>query len=203
MGVELDTVCSRLESRHYPFPELTTHFLGDWRTGENFHATNASLVEHDANTKLQGYRDYQELIPLVRYRHHPWNKEMAELRGRDRNVRTSIDIRLQERATEILEKRLRMAKHDKGALVVMDAQSGDVLALVPAYAGGGNGRESGRAAGSRAIRGVSARIDIQAGDGGCGAAGGSECGEQEVPMPAGGRWSRRHADSGLAADYQR
>ncbi len=130
LGVSLDAVCSKLERRHYPFPELTAHFLGDWRTGENFHASNASLVEHDSNIKLQGYRDYRELVPLVRYRHHPWNAEMARLRGRDRTVRTSIDIRLQVRATEILEKRLRMAKHDKGALVVLDAQSGDVLALV-------------------------------------------------------------------------
>ena len=130
LGVALDTVCSRLESRHYPFPELTAHFLGDWRTGENFHASNASLLEHDANVKLQGYRDYAELAPLVRYRHHFWNADIQQLRGRDRSVRTSIDIRLQVRATEILERRLRIAKHEKGALVVLNATSGDVLALV-------------------------------------------------------------------------
>ncbi len=139
MGMSLDDVCSRLDNRHYPFHELAAHFLGDWRTGENFHATNASLVEHDANEKLQGYRDYSELVPLVRYRHHPWNADMARLRSRDRNVRTSIDIRLQVRATEILERRLRLAKREKGAVVVMDARSGDVLALVslpaPAAAG--------------------------------------------------------------------
>jgi len=140
MGVSLDDVCSRLDNRHYPFHELAAHFLGDWRTGENFHATNASLVEHDANEKLQGYRDYSELVPLVRYRHHPWNADVARLRSRDRNVRTSIDIRLQVRATEILERRLQAAKREKGALVVMDARSGDVLALVslPAPATGGH-----------------------------------------------------------------
>lgn len=130
LGVSLDAVCSRLESRHYPFPELTAHFLGDWRTSNNFHATNASLVEHDDNVRLQGYRDYGELAPLVRYRHQPWNAGVAQLLSRDRNVRTSIDIRLQVRATEILERRLRIAKREKGAVVVMDAQSGDVLALV-------------------------------------------------------------------------
>ncbi len=130
LGVSLDAVCSRLDSRHYPFPELTAHFLGDWRTGDNFHATNASLVEHDSNATLQGYRDYQDLVPLVRYRHQPWNTGVAQLLSRNRDVRTSIDIRLQVRATEILERRLRIAKRDKGAAVVMDAQSGDVLALV-------------------------------------------------------------------------
>jgi len=130
LGISLDAVCSRLDNRHYPFPELTAHFLGDWRTGANFHATNASLVEHDANVKLQGYRDYGELAPLVRYRHQPWNAGMAQLRSRDRSVRTSIDIRLQVRATEILERRLRTARREKGAVAVLDARSGDVLALV-------------------------------------------------------------------------
>ena len=130
LGVSIDAACSRLESRHFPFTELTAHFLGDWRTGANFHASNASLVEHDSNVKLQGYRDLQELAPLVRYRHHPWNGDIAKLRNRDRSVRTSIDIRLQMRATEILERRLRIAKRERGAAVVLDAQSGDVLALV-------------------------------------------------------------------------
>ena len=78
LGVKLDEVCSPLESRHYPFGELTAHFLGDWRTGDNFHATNASLVEHDSNVRLQGYRDYQELAPLVRYRHQPGNTAIEQ-----------------------------------------------------------------------------------------------------------------------------
>jgi cell division protein FtsI/penicillin-binding protein 2/cell division protein FtsW (lipid II flippase) len=130
LGISVDEVCSPLDNRYYPFGELTAHFLGDWRTGENFHATNASLVEHDSNVKLQGYRDYGELAPLVRYRHQPGNAAIEQLRSRDRNVRTSIDIRLQLRATEILNRRLRAAKREKGALVAMDAQSGEVLAMV-------------------------------------------------------------------------
>lgn len=130
LGVKLDEVYSPLESRHYPFGELTAHFLGDWRTGDNFHASNASLVEHDSNVKLQGYRDYRELAPLVRYRHQPGNAAIENLRNRDRNVQTTIDIRLQLRATQVLEKRLRAAKREKGAVVVMDAGTGDVLALV-------------------------------------------------------------------------
>jgi cell division protein FtsW (lipid II flippase)/cell division protein FtsI/penicillin-binding protein 2 len=141
LGVNLDQACSPLESRHYPFGELTAHFLGDWRTGDNFHATNASLVEHDSNTKLQGYKDYQELAPLVRYRHQPGNAAIENLINRDRTVRTTIDIGLQLRATQVLEKRLRAAKREKGAVVVIDAGSGDVLALVslPAPAPGMRG----------------------------------------------------------------
>ena len=141
LGVKLEDVCSHLDSRHYPFGELTAHFLGDWRTGENFHATNASLVEHDSNVKLQGYRDYLELAPLVRYRHQPGNAAIARLRSQDRTVHTSIDIRLQLRATEILTRRLRAAKRENGAVVIMNAQTGDLLALVslPAPSAGTRG----------------------------------------------------------------
>ena len=72
LGISLDQPPARFDSRHYPFGAATAHVVGDLRTGENFHATNASLVEHDANAKLQGY-DYAELAPLVRYRHQPGN----------------------------------------------------------------------------------------------------------------------------------
>jgi cell division protein FtsW (lipid II flippase)/cell division protein FtsI/penicillin-binding protein 2 len=130
LGISIDTACSRLDNRHYPFGPATAHLLGDWRTGENFHATNASLIEHDANVKLQGFTDYSELAPLVRYRHHPGNADIEKLMARDRNVITSIDVRLQLRVTKLLEDRLAKAHKDKGAAVVMDPATGDVLALV-------------------------------------------------------------------------
>ena len=130
LGVSLDTACSRLDNRHYPFGPLTAHLLGDLRTGENFHASNSSLIEHDSNAKLQGFADYRELAPLIRYRHQPGNPEIARLMARDRSIRTSIDIRLQMRADKALKDQLAKAHKDKGALVVMDPKSGDVLALV-------------------------------------------------------------------------
>ena len=92
---------SRFDSRHYPFGAATAHLIGDLRTGENFHATNASLVEHDSNRQLQGY-EYAELAPLVRYRHQPGNAGVARILARDRNVQLTVDIRLQMRAAEIL-----------------------------------------------------------------------------------------------------
>ncbi len=134
LGVSIDTACSRLDNRHYPFGSLTAHVLGDLRTGENFHATNASLIEHDSNEKLQGFTDYRQLAPLIRYRHQPGNPEIAKLLARDRNVTSSIDIRLQMRAAKALGDRLAKAHKDKGAVVVMDPNSGDVLALVSAPA---------------------------------------------------------------------
>jgi cell division protein FtsW (lipid II flippase)/cell division protein FtsI/penicillin-binding protein 2 len=130
LGVSIDSACSRLDNRHYPFGALTAHVLGDLRTGDNFHATNASLIEHDSNVQLQGFTDYRELAPLIRYRHQPGNPEIAKLLARDRTVTTSIDIRLQMRVAKALEARLAKAHKDKGAAIVMDPRTGDVLAMV-------------------------------------------------------------------------
>lgn len=116
-------------NRVYPFGTATIHFLGDLRTGENFHATNASLVEHDSNARLQGYKDYGELAPIVRYRHQKTNPHLQELMNRDRDVRTTLDIRLQQKAADILRDQLQLAGK-KGAAVVMNPSTGDVLALV-------------------------------------------------------------------------
>jgi cell division protein FtsW (lipid II flippase)/cell division protein FtsI/penicillin-binding protein 2 len=128
LGVNIDECCSPLDSRQYPFGGATVHLLGDWRTGTNFHATNASLIEHDSNARLQGYSDYRDLAPVVRYRHQRANPMLQALLARDRDVHATIDIRLQLAAAEILRNRLQSA-NKKGALVVMNA-AGDVLALV-------------------------------------------------------------------------
>ncbi|MEP6537290.1 MAG: FtsW/RodA/SpoVE family cell cycle protein [Bryobacteraceae bacterium] len=140
LGIAIDSACSRLDSRHYPFGGKLDHLLGDLRTGEKFHATNASLVEHDANTALQGFTNYAELAQYVRYRHQPGNEAMQRLRARDRTVRTSIDIRLQIQLAAILEKYLAKTQKEKGAIVVMNPQTGDVLALVDAPVPSRNGQ---------------------------------------------------------------
>jgi cell division protein FtsI/penicillin-binding protein 2/cell division protein FtsW (lipid II flippase) len=131
LGITLDSATNHFESRHYPLGPATAHITGDLRTGENFHATNASLVEHDANRRLQGY-DYAELAPLIRYRHHANNTAIARILSRDRNVRLTLDARLQVRAREILERHLQRAGRTAGALVVMEAATGNVLAIVSA-----------------------------------------------------------------------
>lgn len=129
LGVSLDQCCSRFDNRQYPFGGATEHLLGDWRSGENFHATNASLVEHDSNARLQGYSDYRDLAPVVRYRHQTTNPAMQALLARDRDIHTTIDIRLQLAAEDILKNQLQQVGK-KGALVVMNPATGDVLALV-------------------------------------------------------------------------
>src|SRR5205085_212010 len=42
LGIALDKTTNRFDSRHYPFGAASAHVTGDLRTGENFHATNAS-----------------------------------------------------------------------------------------------------------------------------------------------------------------
>jgi cell division protein FtsI/penicillin-binding protein 2/cell division protein FtsW (lipid II flippase) len=127
-GVSIGEACSRIELRHYPFGAVTAHLLGDLRTGENFHASNASLIEHDSNTRLQGYFDLHDLAPLVRVRHQPLNSGMRAMLSQDRSVRSTIDIGLQQRASDLLRKTLQPTRKN-GALIVMEPDSGDILAL--------------------------------------------------------------------------
>jgi cell division protein FtsI/penicillin-binding protein 2/cell division protein FtsW (lipid II flippase) len=128
LGVDIDEACRRSDIRYYPFGPATEHLLGDLRTGEKFHATNASLIEHDSNSRLQGYNQLSDLAPVVRYRHQRANPQLQALLKRDRDVHATLDIRLQMKAVQILNHNLE-ASHKKGALVVINAGSGEVLAL--------------------------------------------------------------------------
>src|SRR6185312_7037327 len=93
LGVPAGQIGSPSDTRHYPFGAATLHLLGDLRTGERFHATNASLVEHDSNRKLQGYADFRDLAAVVRYRHQRDNPALKALLQRNRDVHTTLDIR--------------------------------------------------------------------------------------------------------------
>ncbi|MBV9406591.1 MAG: hypothetical protein JO211_14700 [Acidobacteriaceae bacterium] len=66
---------------------------------------------------------------MVRYRHQRGNPQLQALLHRDRDVHSSLDVRLQLKATEVLERHLEPIQ-GKGALVVMNPHTGDVLALV-------------------------------------------------------------------------
>ncbi len=116
-------------TRRYPFARETTHVVGNLRTRENFGAPNASLIESDQNGILRGFGSSAELATLVRYRHHPDNPGIVALQKRDRDVKTTIDIRLQQRVIQALERGLRASGRRAGAAIVMDANSGEILAL--------------------------------------------------------------------------
>ncbi|MGO4880936.1 MAG: FtsW/RodA/SpoVE family cell cycle protein [Bryobacteraceae bacterium] len=152
LGVNIDQACARTESRHYPFEGLTFHLLGDLRTRIRWGAGNTSFIERDSATRLRGYDDrptlvdvenpktgkmervvkydLRELVPLLRHRNDPDNPAVRRVLDRQRDVRTSLDARLEVRAGQILKDALQKAGRDKGALVVLDPATGDLLAAV-------------------------------------------------------------------------
>jgi cell division protein FtsW (lipid II flippase) len=152
IGVDLSRAINPLDARHYPLGAPAVHFLGDLRSRANWGARNSSLIERDAMVRLQGYNDratvvevpdprtgkpaytvrydFRELVPLLRHRNQPDHPEIARIMNRDRDVRTSIDARLQLRAARILQARLQKLGRLKGAAVVLDSETGDLLASV-------------------------------------------------------------------------
>jgi cell division protein FtsI/penicillin-binding protein 2/cell division protein FtsW (lipid II flippase) len=152
LGIDIDRACSRTESRHYPFGGLTFDLLGDLRTRIRWGAGNTSFVERDSATRLRGYDDrptlvdvanpktgkmervvrydLRELVPLLRHRYDPNNPAVRRVLDRKRDVRMSLDARLQVRAGEILKAALQKAGQDKGSVVVLDPSTGDLLAAV-------------------------------------------------------------------------
>jgi cell division protein FtsI/penicillin-binding protein 2/cell division protein FtsW (lipid II flippase) len=152
LGIDIDRACPRTDSRYYPFGGLMFDLLGDLRTRTRWGASNTSFVERDSARRLRGYDDrptlleiknprtgklervlrydYRELVPLLRHRHEPNHPEVRRVLDRPRDVRMSIDARFQVRVAEILRNQLKAANQDKGAAVVMDPATGDLLAAV-------------------------------------------------------------------------
>jgi cell division protein FtsW (lipid II flippase) len=152
LGIDIDRACSRTELRHYPFGNVMFDLLGDLRTRARWGAGNTSFVERDFATRLRGYDDramlvevknpktgkreklvrydYRELVPLLRHRYEPNAPEVRRVLDRPRDVHMSIDARLQLRMGEILRQKLHEAGRDKGAIVVLEPGTGDLLASV-------------------------------------------------------------------------
>ncbi|HEX4962438.1 MAG TPA: FtsW/RodA/SpoVE family cell cycle protein [Thermoanaerobaculia bacterium] len=135
-------------ARYYPFGGRTFHLLGDLNNRVNWGAPNTSYAERDSRIRLQGYDDfagvvevqqpdggktreiqldYGELIPLLRYRWRPDHPAVRRILDRDRSLRLAIDVRLQLKAADVLERYARQAGFG-GAAVVMDAATGELLA---------------------------------------------------------------------------
>ena len=147
-GVSLAGVCSNPNERCYPLGGEAFHVLGDARTLANWTAANTSYVERDADATLRGfddhesnvrtfdragrpmytiYRDYRELVPLLRHRHQPNHPAVVAFRDRPRDVRLTIDADLQRRVAAIVESQALRAK-GKAAAVVLDPDTGAILA---------------------------------------------------------------------------
>jgi cell division protein FtsW (lipid II flippase) len=152
LGIDLDRAADPAANRHYPLGALLFDLLGDLRTRLRWGAPNTSFVERDSARRLRGFDerptmlevanpktgklervvryDYRELAPLVRHLDDPGSPEMRRVLDRPRDVRTTIDARLEVRVAEILRHQLQAAGKEKAAAVVLDAATGDVLAAV-------------------------------------------------------------------------
>ena len=150
VGIEIDESCTPpLEERCYPLGGAAFHLLGDARTRRNWTATNTSYVERDAQDRLKGFRDHRDLVPLLRHRHEPSHRAVRTILGRNRDVTLTIDARLQTRLAAILAKAAARSASGHAAGIVIDPDTGDVLASVsypfPATIGG-DGDEEGTSA---------------------------------------------------------
>ena len=152
LGIDIDVACRRTDLRHYPFGGLTFDLLGDLRTRTRWAASNTSFVERDSASRLRGYDDrpsivevknpttgqmdrvlrydYRELVPMLRHRHNPNHPAVRRILDRPRDVRMSIDARLEVQVGTILRNQLQQAHVEKGAAVVLDPANGDLLAAV-------------------------------------------------------------------------
>jgi peptidoglycan glycosyltransferase len=92
---------------------LRVVIVKDMRTGRDMHILK---------------RDYRELLPLLRYRYRRSQKKVQEILNRDRNVHLTVDIQLQQRVAQILEQHVSKAGSQKGAAIVLDPKTGELLA---------------------------------------------------------------------------
>jgi cell division protein FtsW (lipid II flippase)/cell division protein FtsI/penicillin-binding protein 2 len=151
-GVPSEQPCRPELARCYPLGEMLFHVLGDWNYQTNWGAPNSSYLERDRDSLLKGYddhprvvdvvnprtgamqrtvkRDYRELIPLVRNRYRLSSAAVGALLARKRDLYSSIDARLQVRTAKAVRDRIEAGGLAHGAAVVLDVESGEVLASV-------------------------------------------------------------------------
>lgn len=126
--------------RSYPFADSTFYLLGDVERRVKWGADNSLYAEHRYLSYLRGYDnhpttvpvdgrevvryDYSELRPLIG--RHRRSRTARMLLARDRDLRLTIDVRLQRAASGLLEE---MTPEGRiSSAVVLDASTGEVLA---------------------------------------------------------------------------
>jgi cell division protein FtsI/penicillin-binding protein 2 len=142
--------CGDVTARCYPIGAFAFHLIGDWPHQTNWAARNSSYVERDSDARLKGYddraelvetidprsgrrlaavrRDLRALLPLVRQRYRPGTAAVTAIRSRERDVKTTIDARLQVRVAAALRDGITSGRFARGAAVVLDAATGELLA---------------------------------------------------------------------------
>ena len=150
-GIDAPRACLDQSARCYPLGGEAFHLLGDSSSRLNWSASNTAYLERDEEASLRGFddhaisvpstdaegrrapllrRDYREVLPLLRHRHEPDHPDAIAIRERNRDVRLTIDARLQHRLASILSEYAGRSTTGRAAAVVLDADSGDVLAVL-------------------------------------------------------------------------
>ncbi|MEO8481206.1 MAG: FtsW/RodA/SpoVE family cell cycle protein [Acidobacteriota bacterium] len=150
IGVPRDAMCADSTHRCYPLGGVAFHVLGNAETRTNWAASNSSYIERDAGDRLRGFddhaaivpvntdgnggsalrRDYRDLVPLVRHRWEPDDASVRALRSRTRDVHLTVDAHLQMKVASILAQAAAVDQVTKAAAVVLDANTGEILASV-------------------------------------------------------------------------
>ena len=136
--------------RCYPLGGRAFHVLGESSRQLNWAARNASFVERDSNGVLQGFeerarmvhvhprdggshtvvaRDYRDLLPLLRNKRSPDHPDVRRLVERPRDVQVTLDGPFQALVAGALEARARAAGAGRGAAIVLDPATGELLAI--------------------------------------------------------------------------
>jgi len=150
-GVTLASSCPKTGERCYPLGGRAFHLLGDATTKRNWGAPNTSFVERDSEARLRGFedhavvvdvrepdgsdgsalrRDYRDLVPLLRHRYEPDHPAVKAAMDATRELRLTIDARLQAKVASIVADYARKSASGHAAAVVIDPATGDLLASV-------------------------------------------------------------------------
>jgi cell division protein FtsW (lipid II flippase) len=149
IGVSVDAACRNQAARCYPLAGKAFHVLGDSGSRMNWSASNTSYVERDAEDRLRGFddratvvhtrnasgasstvrRDYHDLLPLLRHRYEPEHPDVRAFLNRSRDVRLTIDARLQSRVADILANAASRSATGRAAAVIIEPGTGDILAV--------------------------------------------------------------------------
>lgn len=130
LGVSIKRCCDPVTGRVYPFRGLTYHIIGDNVEKARFGATDTGFVEKISNARLRGYESIKDILPAVHRRREPTNPALNQLLALNRDVYLTIDIPLQQSLERIVEEALSQAHKKAAAAIVVDVDSGAILASV-------------------------------------------------------------------------
>jgi cell division protein FtsW (lipid II flippase) len=151
LGITLESACPDASARCYPLGGRAFHVIGDATTRRNWSASNTSFVERDSESRLRGFddhqamvpvverdgtsttvlrREYRDLVPILRHRYQPDYPAVKAAMDPQRQLRLTLDARLQARVAGIVAAYARRSPSGRAAAVVIDPATGDLLASV-------------------------------------------------------------------------